>query len=63
MVKLLAMGAIGAFDRTVKFGGTRGQDEQVQAALLAGLLGLGRELRAAVDLQGANGRGIGMTPS
>ena len=51
------MGAVGAFDGAVEFGRARGQHEQVQAALLAGLFELGGELGAAIDLHRANGKG------
>lgn len=56
LIKLLGVGAVGAFDGAVKFGGARRQHEQVQSAQLAGLFELGGELRAAVDLHGANGK-------
>ncbi len=55
LVELLAVGAVGAFDGAVEFGGARGEHEQVQTALLASLFEVGGELRAAVDLHGANG--------
>ncbi len=42
LVELFGMGAVG---RAVEFGGTRWQHEQVKAALLAGLLKLGRVAR------------------
>ena len=57
LIELLGVGAVGAFHGTVEFGRTRREHEQVQAALLAGLLELGGELTAAIDLQGANGEG------
>ncbi len=56
LVKLLAVGAIGAFDGAIEFRRARRQHEQVQAALPAGLFELGGELRAAVDLHRANGK-------
>ncbi len=37
LVKLLAVGAMGAFDGAIEFGRARRQHEQVQAALPAGL--------------------------
>jgi hypothetical protein len=39
------LGAVGAFDRAVEFGGARGKQEPMQSALLTGLLELGGELR------------------
>ena len=57
LVELLGVGAIGAFDGAVEFGRTRRQDEQMEAALLTGLFELGGELRAAIDLDGADGKG------
>ncbi len=57
LIELLAVGAVGAFDRAVEFGGARGKHEQVQSALLTGLLELGGKLRAPVDLQSADGEG------
>jgi len=50
----LGVGAIGAFDGAVEFGRTWRQDEEVEAALLAGLFELGGELRAAIDLEGTD---------
>ena len=50
------MGAVGAFDGAIEFRRARGQHEQMQAALLAGLLKLGGELASAIDLQRANGK-------
>jgi hypothetical protein len=55
LIKLLGVGAVGAFDGAVEFGGARRQHEQVQSALLAGLFELGGELASAIDLHGANG--------
>ncbi len=57
LVELLGVGAVGAFDGAVEFGRTWRQDEQMEAALLAGLFELGGKLRAAIDLDGANGKG------
>ena len=57
LVELLGVGAVGAFDGAVEFGRARGQHEQMQAALLAGLFELGGELGAAIDLHGADGKG------
>jgi hypothetical protein len=54
LVELLGVGAIGRFDGAVEFGRTWRQDEEVEAALLAGLFELGGELRAAIDLDGAD---------
>ena len=52
------MGAVGALHRSVELGRTWGQHEQMQPALLTGWLELGGKLGAAVDLQGANGKGM-----
>ena len=41
---------------SLQFARARGHDEQMQAALLAGLLKLGGELASAIDLQRANGK-------
>src|SRR6266568_3263892 len=41
LVELLGVGALGAFDPAIESGGAREQNEQAQAALLAGLLELG----------------------
>ena len=57
LVELFAVGGVGAFDGAVEFGGARRQDEPVQCALLTSLFERGGELGAAVDLQGANGKG------
>jgi len=57
LVELFAVGGVGAFDGAVELGGARRQDEQVQCALLTSLFERGGELGAAVDLQGANGKG------
>ena len=54
LVELLGVGAMGAFDGAVEFGRTWRQDEEVEAALLAGRFELGGELRAAIDLDGAD---------
>jgi len=54
LIELLGVGAIGAFDGAVEFGRTWRQDEEVEAALLAGLFELGGELRAAIDLEGTD---------
>src|SRR2546429_6080163 len=56
LVKLFGVGTIGAFDGAVEFGRTWRQDEQMEAALLAGLLELGSKLGTAVNLQGADGK-------
>jgi hypothetical protein len=57
LIKHFRMGTVGALDRAVEFGGAGREHEQVQTALLASLLELSRELRPAVDLQGAEGKG------
>ena len=41
LVELLGVGALGALDPAIESGGAREQNEQAQAALLAGLLELG----------------------
>ena len=56
LVELLGVGAIGGFDGAVEFGRTWRQDEEMKAALLAGLLELGGKLRAAIDRDGADGK-------
>src|ERR1700674_317834 len=56
LVELLGVSAIGAFDGAVEFGRTWRQDEQMEATLLAGLFELGGKLRAAIDLDGADGK-------
>jgi hypothetical protein len=56
LVKLFGVGAMGAFDGAVEFGGAGREDEQAEAALLTGLLEFGGEFAAAVDLHGANGK-------
>ena len=48
LVELLGVGAVGAFDGAIEFRRARGQHEQMQAALLAGLLKLGGELASAI---------------
>jgi hypothetical protein len=55
LVELLGVGAVGAFDGAVEFGRTWRQDEQMEAALLAGLLELGGKLGSAIDLHRADG--------
>jgi len=55
-IELLGVGAVGTLDGAVELGGARGQHEPVQTALPAGRLELGRELRSALDLQGARGK-------
>src|SRR6476469_745171 len=40
----------------VEFGRARREDEQIQAALLAGRFEVGGKLRAAIDLDGADGK-------
>ena len=37
-VEFFGVGAVGPFDGAIEFGGPRGQDEEPNAALLAGLL-------------------------
>src|SRR5271169_4874883 len=57
LVELFGVGTVGAFDGAVEFGRARGEDEQMQAALLAGEFELGGELTSAIDLQSADGKG------
>ena len=57
LVELLGVGTIGAFDRAVELGRARGEDEQVEAALLAGLFELGGKLGTAIDLHRPDGEG------
>jgi hypothetical protein len=52
-VELFGVGALGAFDGAIEFGGAGRQGEQANATLLTGQLELGGELGAAVDLDGA----------
>lgn len=58
LVELLGVSAVGALDGTIELGGSRRQDEQVQAALLAGLLELGGELTAAIACTARMGKGM-----
>ncbi len=51
------MGALGALDAAIQLRGARGQDEEADAACLAGFLEGGLELGAAVDVDGADGEG------
>ena len=53
------MGALGALDAAIQLGRARGQDEEADAACLAGLLEDDLELGAAVHLDGADGEGHG----
>jgi hypothetical protein len=55
LIKLLGS-ECGALDGAVELWRTRREHEQVQAALLAGLLEFGGKLGTAVDLGGANGK-------
>lgn len=48
LVKLLGVSAVGAFEGAIEFGGARRKHEPAHAALLAGQLEFGGELRAAV---------------
>src|SRR5207253_4189335 len=57
LVELLGVGAIGAFDSAVEFGRAWGQDEQMEAPLLASLFELGGELGTAVDLHRPDRKG------
>ena len=51
------MSPLGALDRAVELGRSRWQNEQAQAALLAGLLEVGGELGTAIHLQSTDGKG------
>src|SRR5437867_1925954 len=63
LIELLSVSPLGALDRAVEFGGAWREHEQVQATLLAGLLDLSGELRSAVDLQSADGKGHALQQS
>ncbi len=56
LVEFLRVGAVGAFDPVVEFGGAGRQDKELDAALPAGLLEDGGKLSSAIDLQGAQGK-------
>ena len=58
LVELLSVGAIGTFDGAVEFRRAWRKNEEMEAALLAGLFELGGKLRAAIDLHGADGEGL-----
>ena len=58
LIELLGMGTVGAFDGAVEFRRARGKHEQVQAAQLASQFELGGELGTAIDLDGADGKGM-----
>src|SRR5713226_3883623 len=57
LVELLGVGARSALDRAVVFGRAWRENEQMEAALLAGLFELGGKLRTAIDLQRSDGKG------
>ena len=57
LMELLRVGALGALDAPIQLGRARGQDEEVDAACLAGLLEGGLELGASVHLDGPDGEG------
>src|SRR5437016_2808198 len=57
LIKLLGVSPLGALDRAVELGRSRWQNEQAQAALLAGLLEVGSELGTAIHLQSTDGKG------
>src|SRR5215216_652723 len=48
---------MGSFDVAVELGSLRRQDEEAQAAPLAGLFELGPELRSAIDLDALDAEG------
>ena len=56
-VELVAPRALGSFDVAVELGSLRRQDEEAQAAPLAGLFELGPELRSAIDLDALDAEG------
>lgn len=56
LIELFGVSAVSAPPSTVEFRRTWRQYEQMQAASLAGQFEVGGELRAAVNLQGANGK-------
>ena len=53
-IELLGVGAVGAFDGAVELGRTGRQHQPMQSALRTSRFELGGELRAAVDLHGAD---------
>lgn len=57
-IELIGVGVLGAFDVALEVGRARRQHEDPQGSLLAGLLKLGGELAAAVDLRGSMGKGM-----
>ena len=56
-MELVSPCAVGALDGAVEFGGSRRQDVEREVFVGAGLLELGHELGAAVDLDGFDGVG------
>lgn len=56
-VEFVAPGAVGAFDAAVEHGRPGRQDVELEALGLAGVLELGHELGAAIDLDGADREG------
>jgi hypothetical protein len=50
------VGTISGFDGAVEFGRTWRENEQMEAALLAGLFELGGKFGAAIDLHRPNGK-------
>lgn len=57
LIELLGMGALSAFDRAIEFRTTRREGKEPDLALLTGGFKVGEELRAAIDLNGPNGKG------
>src|SRR3990172_5418959 len=57
VVELLLVGPLGTLDVAVELGRARRKDEEFDAALAAGVLELGHELGAAVDLDRPHGGG------
>jgi hypothetical protein len=57
LVELLFVGALGSLDAAVELGWARRQDEEAKPLLATGLLELGLEFGAAVDLDGLHGTG------
>src|SRR6266700_5358696 len=56
LVELFGVGTIGTFHGTVEFRRTWRENEQMEAALLAGLFELGSKLGTAIDLHRPDGK-------
>src|SRR3970282_1235170 len=57
VVELFLVGPLGTLDVAVELGGARWKDKEFDAALAAGVLELGHELGAAVDLDRSDREG------